>query len=217
MATSNNQNKGCLAAIFRVFGRNGDTSRADAASPQTLQKYPYQLKEPFLSPAEVEFYKVLSSVIPTDVAILAKTRLANIIKVDRTIVPYSSEARLYFNKIVQKHVDFLLCQAETLNPLVGVELDNSSHQEPERANRDDLVDNIFEAANLPLVRIQVQEKYDQEAIAHLLIPFWGSTASPSCPKCDQTMLIRTAKSGEHQGKKFFVCPDTKNCRTYFPS
>jgi len=217
MTTSNNENQGCLAAIFQGSRRKSDDSKAEHAPSTALQKFPYKLRDKFLSPAEFGFYKVLSSAIPSDIAILAKTRLADIVKVDRTITPYSSEARLYFNKVVQKHVDFLICQADTLKPLAGIELDDTSHQEPERVSRDELVDNVFEAANLPLVRIQVQEKYDQGEITRLLSPFWGPSASPNCPKCDQPMLIRTAKSGEHQGKKFYVCPDTKNCRTYFPA
>ncbi|MBL7163709.1 MAG: DUF2726 domain-containing protein [Anaerolineales bacterium] len=216
MTTSKDQNQGCLTAILQVFGRKPKPEKAKHGKSKP-QKCPYQLKETFLSYAELVFYKQLSLAVPPNVAILIKTRLADIFKIDRSIVPYSSESRLYFNKISQKHVDFLLCHADTMNPLVGIELDDSSHQKPDRVSRDELVDNIFEAANLPLVRIQVQSTYDKGEIARLLSPFWESSTPPNCPKCDQPMLIRTAKSGEHQGVKFYVCPDTKNCRTYFPA
>ena len=32
----------------------------------------------------------------------------------------------YWNKINRKHVDFLICDDETLKPLVGIELDDST-------------------------------------------------------------------------------------------
>ncbi len=215
MTKTNDQNQGCLAAIFQIFKRNPEVIEPEKDQP--LQKYPYQLRESFLSPAEFAFYKVLASAIPANAVILSKTRMADIIKVDRTIVPYSSEARLYFNQIVQKHIDFLVCQRETLNPLVGIELDDTNHSEPDKLHRDDFVDNAFEAANLPLVRVQALEAYDEGEVTRILSPYWGLESAPHCPKCDRPMLIRTAKSGEHEGKKFYVCPDTKNCRTYFPA
>ena len=211
MATSKDQNQGCLSAILQPFRRE---PKAEKAKPQ---KYPYQLREALLSAGELAFYEQLSLVAPQNIVILIKPRLADVFKVDRTVVPYSSESRLYFNRISQRHVDFLLCYAGTVKPLVGIELDDASHQAPDRQARDELVNQIFEAANLPLVRIQAAEQnaYDQEEITRSLSPFWGSPTPPNCPKCDQPMLIRTAKSGEHQGKKFYVCPDVNNCRTYF--
>ena len=212
MTTSKDQNQGCIAVILQIFQR-----KPKSENTQSQQKYPYQLRKPFLSPAELVFYTALKSVVPSGVAILAKIRLADIVKVDRSIAPYSSEANIYFNKITRKHVDFLLCQADALNPMVAIELDDSSHQKPDRVRRDELVDNIFEAANFPLVRVQVQSSYDIGDITRVLSPFWESSSPPQCPKCDQPMLIRTARNGEHQGVKFYVCPDTKNCRTYFPA
>lgn len=37
-----------------------------------------------------------------------------------------------------------------------------------------------------------------------------------CPKCGITMVIKTATAGEHQGKKFYVCPNYKQCQQVFP-
>ena len=204
MANSQKQNQGRLSGIFQGFRQKPAESSVEGARPQTKQKYPYQLKTPFLSPAELEFYKVLKSVVPSEAVIQAKTRLADVIKVDRTIAPYSSEASIYYNKIAKKRVDFLLCNRAILNPLVAIELYDPSHQRSDQEERDEFVNNIFEAANLPLVRIQVQETYAQEEITHLLSPFWVSSTPSHCPKCDKPLLIRTAKSGEHEGKKFFI-------------
>ncbi|MBM3143873.1 MAG: DUF2726 domain-containing protein [Chloroflexi bacterium] len=214
MATSKDRNRGSLGSLLQGLGRKPNAPRAEKAQPQ--QRYPYQLRDFFLSPAEIVFYKALSSVAPSNIAIFPKIRLADVVSINRSASPYASEARLYFSKIIQKHIDFLLCQADTLTPLVGIELEDSSRQESGRTEHDEFMEGVFEAANLPLVRFPAQSNYDSGEITRLLSPFWESPTPPRCPKCDKPMLIRTAKSGEYQGVKFYVCPDTKYCRTYFP-
>ncbi|WP_075063682.1 heavy metal-binding domain-containing protein [Ornatilinea apprima] len=37
-----------------------------------------------------------------------------------------------------------------------------------------------------------------------------------CPKCHVPMIIQTATNGENQGKKFYVCPNYKQCQQFFP-
>jgi very-short-patch-repair endonuclease len=71
----------------------------------------------------------------------------------------------YRNRIDRKHVDFLLLKAATLEPILAVELDDSSHKQPERVKRDELVDRVFSAAGLPLVRIPVRRSYDTRELA----------------------------------------------------
>ena len=66
----------------------------------------------------------------------------------------------YRNQITQKHVDFLLCDPGSMRPLLGVELDDASHERPNRQDRDIFVDKVFAAAGLPLLRVPVQAAYD---------------------------------------------------------
>lgn len=40
--------------------------------------------------------------------------------------------------------------------------------------------------------------------------------TPSCPKCGVPMKIAVANKGEHQGKRFYVCPNYKQCQQFFP-
>lgn len=37
-----------------------------------------------------------------------------------------------------------------------------------------------------------------------------------CPKCHVPMIIQTATKGENQGKKFYVCPNYKQCQQFLP-
>ena len=50
------------------------------------------------------------------------------------------------NRIDRKHVDFLLVRVGDFAPLAGVELDDRSHEEEERQQRDVFVDEVFAGA-----------------------------------------------------------------------
>jgi hypothetical protein len=180
------------------------------------QKYPYQLRDSILGPAELAFHKALLAIIPSNAVILIKPRLADVFAIDRIAIPYPSEARLYFKKIAQMHVDFLLCHVDEMLTLLGIELSEEISEQPELLAREELIDNVFEAANLPLVRFKVKLSYDEKELIRILNPLWQSHLPPNCPKCDRPMLIRAVKVGEDRGKQFYVCPDYQNCGTYFP-
>jgi len=53
--------------------------------------------------------------------------------------------------INRKHVDFLLVRSNDLAPVAGIELDDSSHEEEDRQQRDVFVDEAFASAGLPLL------------------------------------------------------------------
>jgi hypothetical protein len=180
------------------------------------QKYPYQLRDSILGPAELAFHNALLAIIPPEAVILIKPRLADVFAIDRIAIPYPSEARLYFKQIAQMHVDFLLCRVEEMQPLLGIELSEATSEQPELLAREELIDNVFEVSNLPLVRFKVKLSYDEKELIRILNPLWQSHLPPNCPKCDQPMLIRAVKVGEDRGKQFYVCPDYQNCGTYFP-
>lgn len=51
--------------------------------------------------------------------------------------------RSYFNKVQAKHVDFVLCDKKMVARII-IELDDSSHNRPDRQARDSFVDEILE-------------------------------------------------------------------------
>lgn len=196
---------------------------------------PYRLRDHFLSPAEFSFYKVLSSILGTQFAIQSKVRLADIF-----FVPRPNENVAYFNKIAQRHLDFLICDAVTMKPLLGIELDDTSHRRGSRQERDEFIGEVFQAAGLPLLRFAVQREYSPREVAAQIAPFLGdkivssdvsrsapaattptgnvapSKAVPMCPKCGIPMVLRTVTRGEHRGKQFYGCANYPHCREVKP-
>jgi hypothetical protein len=61
-----------------------------------------------------------------------------------------------FARVSQKHVDFVVASRQTLEALVAIELDDSSHQRGERRKRDDLLNAVFVQAGIPLIRFTLR-------------------------------------------------------------
>ncbi len=126
---------------------------------EVQEKYPYRLRDDFLSPAEFSFYKVLSSLTGARYTILTKVRLADIFFVIRP-----NENLPYFNRISSRHVDFLLCNPTTMKPIAGIELDDASHTQVSRQQRDEFVDKVFAAAELPILHMPVRQQYSAQEV-----------------------------------------------------
>jgi predicted RNA-binding Zn-ribbon protein involved in translation (DUF1610 family) len=197
---------------------------SEPSEKEARLEYPYSVRDDFLSPAEQSFYLVLKSTVSDWALVCPKVALGDLFCVKSDD---SSKFRTYRNKIDRKHVDFLLCNLKTARPLLGIELDDKSHQRRERQDRDDFVQNVFAAAQLPLVRIPVQHSYSVTVLNELLrqhlgskevspsnasLPVHSTSTSPVCPKCGGTMVLRTAKNGANQGGQFWGCSNYPRCR-----
>ena len=209
-------------------------------SEDALQDFPYEVQKRFLSSAELSFFQNLRRVTGNRAVVCAKVGLGDVFWVK---LEDKSKFRSYRNKIDRKHVDFLLCDSATMQPLVGIELDDSSHQREDRQARDAFVDGVFEAAHLPLLHVPVQRAYVAAEIDALIAPYLGasiapapgfpksvaSTAptsppvpvsqavkSPRCPKCGSKMTLRIAKNGANAGSKFWGCSTYPICRGMLP-
>lgn len=130
----------------------------------------------------------------------------------------------YFGKISQKHVDFILCDPDTMNPLCGIELDDSSHISRKRQERDLFVERVFRDANLKLIRIPAKFGYIsteiETAVAGVFnrpkeIPtIQSSNDTVMCPKCGIPMVLRKAVRGKNAGSEFYGCPNYHTCKEF---
>lgn len=184
-------------------------------------EYPYSLKDEFFSPAELNFFFNLKSAVGDSAQIFSKVNLRDLFSAKTND---NGKKRSYTNRIDRKHVDFLLCDPKTLKPILGIELDDKSHQRADRQERDDFVNHVFEAANLPLMHLSVQKGYSQNELKSKISAYISGTqnndkhpeqvqdVAPHCPKCGSEMVLRTAKRGDNQGGKFWGCSTYPKCR-----
>jgi hypothetical protein len=200
----------------------GDGKNVQTSSPQ----FPYHLRQHFLTPAELDFFCVLLTIVNNRAALCTKVGLSDIFQVK---IDEQSRYRIYTNKIDRKHVDFLLCDPATMRPIMGIELDDKSHQRPDRRERDAFVDQVFAAAKLPLLHIPVKRTYNTAELTAQIAPYLGVTPiletvapviaenqTPKCPKCGSEMLLRTAKTGANAGNQFWGCANYPTCRSMLP-
>ena len=117
-----------------------------AISHSSKEIYPYH-KKYLLTKNEYYFYKKLENATAQfGYQILAKIRLADLIEVDSGIENWHR----YFSKISSKHIDFAI--ADHMKVILLIELDDSSHQRPDRQERDVFVNNALEKAGYTLIR-----------------------------------------------------------------
>ena len=125
---------------------------------------PYFKRPSLVTRNELRFYRSLHKAVLDDFEIFAMVRIADLIRVEKG----SKNGRKWLNKILSKHIDFVLCDPQSLAPVVCIELDDASHQRPDRMERDKFVNDAFDAAELPLLRIPVEASYNAREVRDLI-------------------------------------------------
>jgi hypothetical protein len=107
------------------------------------------------------FYRVLRRAVAGRYSISIKTRLADVVKCPNDLWD-EPEGR----RVSQKHVDFVLYDPWTTAIVAAVELDDRSHDEPERRRRDQFLNEALSAAGILLVRVKAASRYDSQSLRH---------------------------------------------------
>jgi hypothetical protein len=144
---------GCIIVLIWVFRGSG-----------TPAVY-LSVVDSVLTPAEQIFYEQLDLVIDGRLQILCKVRLADLIQVESR---HSEERNRVFRRISSKHIDFLLAEPGNLAPVLAIELDDSSHDRPDRRERDEYLQELFETVRFPLLRIKASASYNRRALVDAL-------------------------------------------------
>ena len=120
---------------------------------------PYQ-KKYLLTKNEWKFYKNIKHLCDeNNIHIIAKVRFADLVEV-QTELEYKEKQR-YFNKIKNKHIDFVLCKPENLEVIALLELDDISHQRKDRKESDELKNKICEKVGYKLIRVKNIEEFKE--------------------------------------------------------
>lgn len=191
---------------------------------------PYKKRDDFLSVAELSFYRTLGTFLQNKAIVCPKVAVKEIVFVPKGV---GKEYMKFLNWISKKHVDFVLCDAVTMQVVCAVELDDKSHQKEARKERDEFIDRVFETAKIPLFHIPAKNGYtagDFDAILNCLtVQTLPAVAEPEpkdseaetiqpkdsvplCPKCGVPMLKRKATKGANAGKEFYGCSNYPKCR-----
>ena len=190
----------------------------------------YRQRDGLLTPAERTFFQALRTGVGDRWHIVTKVRLADL------VAPLPGrEWQAAWNRIAAKHVDFALCEPDTLRPRLVIELDDRSHRRPDRVERDAFVDRVFAEAALPILHVPVRRSYEPSGLAGQIAAIiatppngaphtYGTQASHPveaappghCARCGGELRRRVAKRGERAGEVFWGCANYPRCRHIVP-
>ncbi len=156
---------GGIALTRRLVGRADHSPKslpaADAASiPAGIAIKPQSV----LTSTEASFYNVLRLAVQDRYLVLAQVPLWCLIDVE---APSRESFKGFLNKIALKRVDFVLIHPGTLRVAKVVELEVPTPS-PQRQTRDRLVNAVFKAAGIEVVRLKTDQSFTVPALADLL-------------------------------------------------
>ena len=148
------------AIIFlAIKARQGTDDDTNSLKVPTKKEYLYIKKSCAMTPNELSFYQTLHEAV-NGCIIVPQAHISMFL--DHRIKGQNWKAA--FSRINGKSVDFLIC-TNNMKPLIAIELDDSTHDQPDRKNRDEFVNSIIMSANMPLLRFKAGE-WNSEIIKH---------------------------------------------------
>ncbi len=144
-----------VTAIALAISRGGFSDGEEKA------KYRYNRKNFFLTRAEHECYDALVEAVGMAYRIFAQVHLPAL--VNHTV--RGQDWRAALAHINRKPVDFVLCDKAYLSPKLAIELDDKSHERPDRQERDREVERILREAGVPLLRLENNGSFNPNDLA----------------------------------------------------
>ena len=150
-----------VAAIILLVikARQGTDDNTNLLKVPAKKEYSYTKKSCAMTPSELSFYKTLHEAV-NGCVIIPQAHISMFL--DHRVKGQNWKAA--FSRINGKSVDFLICTND-MKPLIAIELDDSTHDQPDRKNRDEFVNSIIVSANMPLLRFKTDE-WNSDIIKH---------------------------------------------------
>ena len=139
-----------------------------------VERLPFRRKDYLLSRGERAFYEELRVALNgSDTLIFAKVRLLDLLWLPKG----TTGRRGHLNRVMSKHVDFVLCDRQNLRPLLVIELDDKTHDQEDRQTRDAIVDRVLGAAGLPILHMRARAAYAPREIAQQIERLIGAESA----------------------------------------
>lgn len=129
----------------------------------------YVQRGELLTPAEREFYAAVEAAIGGLFRVFPMVRVADVIGVEADRQSFLPA----FNRISAKHFDFVICESQSLRPVAALELNDASHQRPDRRQRDEFLRSVCAEAGLPLLEFAPRRSYKLESLRQQLYTALG--------------------------------------------
>ncbi len=135
-----------------------------AAKAKSKKKLPYELNKSIFNKSESAFFAALRAAVQNQWLIAPKIGLKDFL----SIAKGTPDRQTHFNRIAQKHIDFLLFSPNGNAPVCAIEIDGPSHNNERTRERDAFIKQIYDHAGLPLLRFPAKTTYTTAEITEKL-------------------------------------------------
>jgi Protein of unknown function (DUF2726) len=157
---------------IRMFKQWTSTESSSAKN----SSFSYKCKPYFFTRSENEFFGLLQRTLEgRNVVIFPKVRVADVLE-------STSGGLAGFNRISQKHIDYLVVSLPNFQPIMAIELDGKSHGSESQQKRDAVKDQTFKSAGMPLVRVPVSRDLSDVMLLSMLEPHLKPVPMVSNPR-----------------------------------
>ena len=132
-------------------------------NPRQLSFHRFRARPYLLTRNETAFFRVLATVIGHRYLISCKVRLADIVTCDE-----QDWRRGHANRIAQKHIDFVIADIESSRIIAAIELDDRSHDRPDRQERDEFINALFLHLDIRLIRFPAAWRYSRQSVENAI-------------------------------------------------
>ncbi len=184
-------------------------------------KYLYEVRKTLISKSEQEFYSAIKSSVPEGFCVFPQINLAAFI--DRT-----DDVR-YRNELF-RNVDFLITDAN-YQPKIIIEINDRTHLNADRRERDEKVKKICEEAGMPIIRLWTSYGVNTEYIKSQITDTLGNLPvarvhhfnKKSMPEQQLTATLQTQKYPTEKKRGCYIatcvygsydCPQVWTLRRY---
>ncbi len=140
-------------AVLSEYAKNTPT--------QEKVQYQYKQKQYLMTYVENKCYHAIVQAVQDKYFVFPQVHLSAFI--DHKVEGQNWKSA--FRHINQKSVDFVLCDKHYISPKLAIELDDKTHERPDRIDRDGEVERVLQQAGLPLLRLENGNGFNSTEIA----------------------------------------------------
>ncbi|MDK4680559.1 DUF2726 domain-containing protein [Kingella negevensis] len=121
---------------------------------------PY-FRRTLMTPTELEVYATLLDALP-EYMVFTQVQASRVLE-----VPSNAQTYYWFNLVSRLSYDFVICRTDS-TPIAAIEIDDSTHDLPERQEADNRKNKATEAAGVAMIRWKVGETPSENEIKKLI-------------------------------------------------
>jgi hypothetical protein len=134
----------------------GPSEEVDASK---LRAFPFERTQSVLNEFEHGMYRMLERELRKDFYVFTKVRLGDLVQLKR-----KSSREAFYNRLVSgRHVDFLLCDRDTVKPILVIQL-----VEKKNADEHDITEDVLNSAHIPYMFLSPKKAIAPSELTYLI-------------------------------------------------